>query len=186
MEQSTDYRITKYGADTEEIEVLILNKPMDDVLAGMISSPLFQENIALALDTNSGFDYDFSCLGVMANGSKPRIYMTPELITNLQIGTSEAKTILFHELGHYVHKDFLISNVDRASLVESNAVAEKELAADSFAVKYLGMQTVIEGLQQLLLRVKTTYDGTHDRHSFELSIKELELRIAYQASKTSK
>ena len=48
MEQSTDYRITKYGADTEEIEVLILNKPMDDVLAGMISSPLFQENIALA------------------------------------------------------------------------------------------------------------------------------------------
>ena len=174
-----DWTATEYGIGGAKIEVLLLNEAMEDVLLGMVSSPLFREDIAIALDSRGDIAYNFACLGLMADGSKPRIYIIPELVEKLKAGDAEAKMILFHEVGHYVHKDYLVpqEEKDRVARAMDDHVEERELAADDFAAEYLGRDTVIEGLGMLFARMKKEYK---DAPEAEIAIREVALRIAYQ------
>ena len=175
----------EYGSDHEKIEVLILEEPMENTLVGMISSDLFEEKIAIAFDCQKQLDYDFACLGMMYDGSKPRIYMEQELVGRLKKESDEANLILFHEIGHYIHKDYSknISDLERERAVQTGCVIEKELFADDFAASYIGKNAVIHGLKILAERMKAKYQSGVDEVSISLALLEIELRIKHQIAK---
>ena len=172
-----------FGKGKERIILTHLNKPMELGLAGMVSSFLFQENIAIVIDDNpKTVEYDFACLAYKKDGSAPRVMMKREFFYDIKRGTPESRTILMHELGHYYNGDNLNtkgnSDLDRESLIAQNKVSEKELKADAFAVKYLGVEKVAAGLEALKQRVLTEY-ADYDEESVQLTVKELEIRISY-------
>ena len=99
--------------------------------------------------------------------------------------SAEAQMILFHEIGHYVNNDYL--HFDSQSeeyakecrlYVANTAVLDIEVAADAFASKYLGHNTVSTGFSLLLARVQSMYncDG-FDAEDVNPLIKEIETRI---------
>lgn len=183
-----EYKQTSYGAGDEIIEVLILDEPMNGTLVGMISSPMFSENVALALDSRVAkgeeVDYDLACMGAAKDGSIPRIYLFPDLVLDLKAGSIEALFILFHELGHYVNGDlsgdYCSEDYDtqRVECVKDGKVSAKELAADAFAAKYIGRDKAIIGLEALLKRTQHSWNiEEFDEESVKTAIKEIEMRI---------
>lgn len=152
-------------------------------LAGMISSPLLKENIAIVItEASEDGDYSFACLGCGKDGVAPRVVMTEELLAELKENVPGAQVVLMHELGHYYNSD-VGNNEDnsddrRRNLVEQNKVCPKEIKADAFAVKYLGKDTVIAGLETLKQRILDVYKD-YDEESVELSVKEIDIRILH-------
>ena len=103
---------------------------MDLKLGGMISSPMFKENIAIVVEDNpSTIDYDFACLGYTKKKTAPRVMMKRNFFEDLKCGTPESRMILFHEIGHYSNGDILTNDgnndAEREALVSDNKVSEK-------------------------------------------------------------
>lgn len=177
------YKQLEFGTDENKITITLLNKIMEQRLAGMISSPMFNENIAIVVEDNpKTIDYDFACLGYTKEKTVPRVMMKSEFFDDLKHGTPESRMILFHEIGHYANNDFLTNegNVDaeREALVAENKVSKKEIKADAFAVSYLGKDVVIAGLEDLKKRILRDY-ADYDEDSLRITIKEIDIRISH-------
>ncbi len=177
------YKELKFGSDENKITITLLDKMMEQRLAGMISSPLFKENIAIVITENpEDGDYSFACLGCGKDGVAPRVVMTEELFDELRNEKPVAKVVLMHEVGHYYNSD-VGNNEDnsderRRKLVANNVVCPKEIKADAFAVEYLGKEVVVAGLKTLKKRILDVYKD-YDEESVELSIKEIDIRISH-------
>ena len=175
------YKEIHFGKDENKITITLLSEVMEQGLAGMISSPMFKENIAIVICENpEDGDYSFACLGCGKDGVAPRVVMTEELLNELRNEIPVAAVILMHEIGHYYNSD-VGNNEDnsderRRKLVANNEVCPKEIKADTFAVEYLGKETVIAGLETLKHRILDVYKD-YDEESVELSIKEIDIRI---------
>ena len=171
------------GKDENKITITLLNEMMEQRLFGMISSPLFNENIAIVITENpEDDDYSFACLGCGKDGVAPRVLMTEELLAELKEKVPVAQVVLMHELGHYYNSD-VGNNEDnsddrRRNLVAQNKVCPKEIKADAFAVKYLGKDIFISGLETLKERILDVYKD-YDEESVELSVKEIDIRISH-------
>ena len=164
------YQTMHFGKKKNRISLIHMNKPLKGGLAGMVSSSIFNENIAVIVDETAEElrDYDFACLACGENGLAPRVMMTKEIYY--------ARMILFHELGHYYNKDLSVHNperdAERVKLTSEGTVSNEETNADAFASEYLGVATVIEGLKHLQILVSNMYDGDAG-----VVQKELALRI---------
>lgn len=175
------YKELVFGTHENKITITLLSEVMGQGLAGMISSPLFDENIAIVICENpKDEDYSFACLGCGKDGVAPRVVMTEELLNELRNEIPVAAVVLMHEIGHYYNSD-VGNNEDnsderRRKLVANNEVCPKEIKADTFAVEYLGKETVIAGLETLKHRILDVYKD-YDEESVELSIKEIDIRI---------
>ena len=179
--ESLQYKEFKFGTGENKIQIMLLDEIMEQGLAGMISSPLFNENIGIVITENQDDDYSFACLGCGKDGVAPRVVMTEELYDELKTEAPVAQVVLMHEIGHYYNSD-VGNNEDnsderRRKLVANNEVCPKEIKADAFAVKYLGMDTVISGLETLKQRILDVYKD-YDEESVELSVKEIDIRIS--------
>ncbi|MCH5323586.1 MAG: hypothetical protein J1E39_00080 [Eubacterium sp.] len=161
-----------------------MNKPLSNGLAGMISSPLFKENVAVIVDDTpkDERDYDFACLACGENGVVPRVMMIRELYYDIKRGKPYARTALFHELGHYYNGDLLSSKEDRdkkrADLVVSGAVSEEELKADFFAASYFGKEFVASGLEKIMQLTEDMYKGHSDADDLAIVLRELDIRMS--------
>lgn len=174
------YQVMRFGKKNK-ISLIHLSKPLQNGFVGMVCSPLFADRIAMVVDPleKGRTEYDFACLAFSENGASPRIMMTKEVYYDIKRGAPYARMILLHELGHYARQDHLMQTADRdekrALLVTKGLVSEAELAADFFAVEYLGTETVAMGLQQLQEQLLREY-GDRVGEEAELARKELELR----------
>lgn len=172
------YHIMHFGKKKNKISLIHMNKPLKGGLAGMVSSSIFNENIAIIVDETPEElrDYDFACLACGENGAAPRVMMTREIYYDIKRGKPYARMILFHELGHYYNKDLSVHNLERDAEREKQAsegtVSTEETNADAFASEYLGVATVIDGLKHLQILVSNMYDGDAG-----VVQKELALRI---------
>ena len=101
--QYTEY---EYGVGENKITITLLDETMGKALMGMISAPIFKENIAFVVsEAPDSDDYTFACLGCGKDGAAPRVAMTKELYDELKIETPMAKTVVLHEIGHYYNSD---------------------------------------------------------------------------------
>ena len=87
-----------------------------------------------------------------------------------------------HEIGHYYNSD-VGKNEDnsderRRQLVVKNEACPKEIKADAFAVKYLGKETIVKGLQELQRRILVDF-ADYDEESVQITIKEIDIRISH-------
>ena len=177
------YKELKFGENENQITVTLLDETMGQGLIGMISSPMFKENIAIVIvkDPDS-VDYNFACLGCGENGVAPRVAMTEEIFDELKEEKPLAKVVLLHEIGHYYHSD-VGNNKDnsderRRQFVTRNETCPKEIKADAFAVQYLGKETVVAGLRELQRRILVDY-ADYDKESVQITIKEIDIRISH-------
>ena len=176
------YQEIVFGKDENKITITLLNEMIEQRLAGMISSPLLKENIAIVItEAPEDGDYSFACLGCGKDGVAPRVVMTEELLNELRNEIPVAEVVLVHEIGHYYNSD-VGNNEDnsderRRKLVANNEVCPKEIKADAFAVEYLGKEMVIAGLETLKHRILDVYKD-YEEESVELSIKEIDIRIS--------
>lgn len=182
MDEPILYKEIKFGEDESQITITLLGETMGQGLTGMISSPMFKENIAIVIaEDPDGVDFNFACLGCGENGVAPRVAMTKELYEELKAGVPIANVVLLHEIGHY-HNSDVGNNEDnsderRRELVLQNEVCHKEINADAFAVKYLGKETVINGLHELQRRILADF-ADYDEESVQITIKEIDIRIS--------
>lgn len=167
-----------YGPGDSQIELTLLESPVEHGLAGMLRSASLKNDVAIVVDPHEGEDYDFACFGCGENGVAPRIILQPDLFADLKSGTDEALTILFHELGHYHNgdceneeyiRDYYMT--DRMNRAESGQILPMEVDADAFAVQYIGRDRAKNGLLQLKKRLEKTEDS-------ELALSEVVARIA--------
>ena len=182
MCETLNYKEFEYGIESNKITITLLDGLMGLNLVGMISSSLFKETVAIVIaDKSEDEDLSFACLGCGKDGVAPRVMMTDELLTEFKKNVPVAQVVLMHELGHYYNSD--IGNNDdnsddrRRNLVAQNKVCPKEIKADAFAIKYLGKDTVIAGLETLKQRMLDVYKD-YDEESVELSVKEIDIRIS--------
>lgn len=183
MDKPILYKEIKFGKDENQITITLLCETMGQGLTGMISSPMFKENIAIVIaEDPDSVDYNFACLGCGENGVAPRVAMTKGLYEELKAGVPIANVVLMHEIGHYHNSDVGNSedNSDdrRREFVLQNKACHKEINADAFAVKYLGKDTVIDGLQELQQRILIDF-ANYDEESVQITIKEIDIRISH-------
>lgn len=107
------YNRMYFGSKKNRITFVHLNKPWKLGLAGMVTSPLFEEKIAVAVDNTpmDEADYDYACLACNRDGKSPRILMIPRVFYDIKRGSAEARTILLHELGHYRNGDISVGKL---------------------------------------------------------------------------
>ena len=177
------YNEITFGENENQITVTLLEVTMEQGLIGMISSPMFKENIAIVIvkDPDS-VDYNFACLGCGENGVAPRVAITEKIFDELKEEKPVAKVILLHEIGHYYNSD-VGNNEDnsderRRHLVIRNKACSKEIKADDFAVKYLGKESVVAGLRELQRRILVDF-ADYDEESVQITIKEIDIRISH-------
>ena len=163
------YQSMHFGKKKNRISLIHMNKPLKGGLAGMVSSSIFNENIAIIVDETPEElrDYDFACLACGENGAAPRVMMTREIYYDIKRGKPYARMILFHELGHYYNKDLSTHNPDRdaerVKLTSEGTVSNEEIKADAFAVDFLGASCVIVGLEKLKTLVADLYSTTIEK-----------------------
>ena len=180
---SLKYNRMSFGKKGKRITFVHLNKPWKLGLAGMVTSPMFQENIAVVIDDTSfeESDYDYACLACDKQGKSPRIMMTSRVFYDIKRGMPEARTILLHELGHYRNKDISEGKCsdrdEREALATTGSVSPAELRADAFAAEYLGAEVVVRGLVALKERILHDY-ADYEQGCCNATVKELETRIS--------
>lgn len=177
------YKEIEFGNDESKITITLLDQTMGQGLIGMVSSPMFKENVAIVIvEDPDSVDYNFVCLGWAENGVAPRVAMTEELYEELKAEVPVAKVILMHEIGHYYNDDNkkYEDNSDdrRREFVLQNKVCHKEINADAFAVRYLGKDTVIAGLRELQRRILVDF-ADYDEESVKITIREIDIRISH-------
>ena len=176
------YNRMTFGKREKRITFVHLNKPWKLGLAGMVTSPLFDEKIAVVVDDTpiEESDFDYACLSCDKNGKAPRILMNSRVFYDIKRGYPEARTILLHELGHYhnmhIPNSFGTDHGERECMAASGKVSQAEIHADAFAAQYLGVETVAEGLSVLKARILSDYSDC-EADSYSATIKELDSRI---------
>lgn len=174
------YNETKFDNGENKITMTLLDEPMERGLIGMISSPIFKNDIALVVDEDHDIEYDFACMTWAENGDAPRVLMIEEFYDELKKGSPIAKAVIMHEVGHYYNRDDENNpdnnDDDRIEHVIQDSVCLKEIKADAFAVQYLGKNVVVEGLRALKSKILTDYVD-YDEESVQLAIREIEMRI---------
>ena len=70
-----------FGKKKNKISLIHMKKPFKSGLGGMVTSPLFSENVAILVDEtrNNELCYNFACLAAAENGALPRILMSKEM-----------------------------------------------------------------------------------------------------------
>lgn len=177
-----NYYTKSFGKEKEEITFTYMDEPIEHGLIGIASSAIFEENVAVVIDEKSGNDeFDFACLACGENGIAPRIIITREFYDEIKRDTYQSKTVLLHEIGHYINGDIGKGKgscyEERINLVKQNKVSRKELKADEFAVHYLGKDIVVEGLSSLKQWILSKY-ADYDEASVQITIKEIDIRIS--------
>ena len=178
------YQTMHFGKKKNRISLIHMNKPLKGGLAGMVSSPLFNEDIAIIVDETPEElrDYDFSCLACGENGAAPRVMMARGIYYDIKRGKPYARMILFPELGHYYNKDLSVHNpehdAERVKLTSEGTVSIEEIKADTFAVNYLGAKKVILGLETLQQIIESKYKD-YDSDSVDTTISELKMRVQH-------
>ena len=178
------YQTMHFGKKKNKISLIHMNKPLKGGLAGMVSSSIFNENIAIIVDETPEElrDYDFACLACGENGAAPRVMMTREIYYDIKRGKPYARMILFHELGHYYNKDLSVHNperdAERVKLTSEGTVSNEETNADAFAVNYLGTKNVILGLETLQQIIESKYKD-YDSDNVITTINELKMRVQH-------
>lgn len=178
------YQTMHFGKKKNRISLIHMNKPLKGGLAGMVSSSIFNENIAIIVDETPEElrDYDFACLACGENGLVPRVMMTKEIYYDIKRGKPYARMILFHELGHYYNKDLSVHNperdAERVKLTSEGTVSNEEIKADTFAVSYLETKNVIIGLETLQQIIESKYKD-YDSDSVDTTISELKMRVQH-------
>lgn len=174
------FSTTLYGAGSDQIEITILNEALGDGIVGIIRSEILKNDVAIIEDMQESDEYAEACFRCGENGKAPRVVMRNHIFEDLKLGTDEALMILFHELGHYYNgddldTDYIINDYDsdRIRYCESGEVLPMELAADAFAVRYIGGSRTMNGLAQLIKRTEKSGEEGNN-----LAISELSARIA--------
>ncbi len=130
------YREFEFGNAENKIIITLLDELMEQGLAGMISSPLFKENIAIiTTETPEDDDYSFACLACGKEGKAPRVVIAKQLLYELKGGRPVANVVLMHEIGRY-HNSDIGNNEDnnddrRRKFVSQNKACPKEIKADA-------------------------------------------------------
>ena len=157
-----------------------MNKPIQNGVAGLITSRMFSDKIPIIVDnaTEEECDYDFAYLACGENGLVPRIVMSREVYYDIKRGKLYARVILLHELGHYFYKHHLIPNEnrdeERSKLASHDEASEEEIKADLFAVEYLGVECVVAGLDGICDHLKQKYGEQDD--DLAIVLKEIYIR----------
>lgn len=178
------YQTMHFGKKKNRISLIHMNKPLKGGLVGMVSSSIFNENIAIIVDETPEElrDYDFACLACGENGLAPRVMMTKEIYYDIKRGKPYARMILFHELGHYYNKDLSVHNperdAERVKLTSEGTASIEEIKADAFAVNYLGVKNVILGLETLQQIIESKYKD-YDSDSVVTTINEIKMRVQH-------
>ena len=180
------YQIMRFGKKERRIDVLHLRKPVKKGLAGMVTSGLFPQSVALVVDPRpiEDLEYSFMCLSRGAMVDSASVWMEKDTFYGIKRGNQLARTALFHELGHYYYRHMKRSKEEidvydeaRVSAAEMGQVLQEELDAEQFAADYLGREYVIAGLAELKTEIANRIDqGLYDEENVA-AIKELEYRI---------
>ena len=174
------YQEMSFGKKQKRISLIHMNKPMKNGFAGFITSRMFFDKIPIIVDnaTEEECDYDFACLACGKNGLVPRIVMSREVYYDIKRGKLYARVILLHELGHYFCNHHLIQkenrDEERTKLASNDEVSEEEIKADLFAVEYLGVESVVGGLDGICDHLKKKYGEQDD--DLSIVLKEIYIR----------
>ncbi len=175
------YQYIPFGKGKNRILFVHFKRAGQNQLSGMITGKRLQgANIALTVCEEENIeDYEFACLSLLSDHRISSIQMEREIFYGVKQGNPMARTILFHELGHYIHGDLLGDGFDqddyqrrREETVKNGSVIEEELRADDFAVQYFGCNYVANALSMLKDKIQKRSD-----EDSELAVKELALRI---------
>ena len=180
------YTTIPFGKGEKRVVVTFCRKPMQKGLAGYVRGKSLSRNLALIVSSLpvalSGFE--FAALADYG-GDVYGIIMTPEIFHGIRRGDTLARTCLFHELGHYLHRnsskqasDTASNDQERFRLASEGTVSPQELEADACAAGYLGSTCVIEGLTAIwTYQAQKLPDPSYDREDVEVAIQELDQRI---------
>ena len=167
-----------FGKKDQRIDIFHLSKPQKNGIAGLIESKQFKDKIGMIVDDDlqTNYNADFACLVTSKNGIAPRIVMERSIFWGLKRGDAMSRFIIFHELGHYYHKDLDDGfnsekyDAERINNVEQGKILKNEAAADDFAENYLGKDTSVKALKELYNQV-VAMDGN------EMAATEISLRL---------
>ena len=182
-----NYTILPFGKKEKRIKVVLCRKTMAQGLSGMVRGKGLPHDLAILLDKPSDVAPEYLHAALVGSaGMVIAIRMTPAVFHGIRSGDPMARTCLFHELGHFVHKHletpgFQTEAYDkgRYRTALEGGVAQQELEADAFAAEYLGCNVVAEGLSVIRsLHEKELNDGVHIPEEVTVSMQELDSRIA--------
>ena len=182
-----DYQILSFGQDSNAVDILCLDSPIEKGLAGYAKSSLFPANVGLVVDITPSeiLEYDYACLAHYRNNDSYMVHMEASIFNGIKANDPMSLTTLFHELGHYVNRDLedkaLYSSEyedERSASILNGKANERELAADRFAAMILGNDIVVKGLEALKLNSLQHYvEGEDDPELLNLNQLELQYRI---------
>ena len=188
------YSYMYFGKKKNRITLFLERKPRKNVFSGLngfvglVSSNRFKEDIALAVDEEwldeEGVSDTF--ISSEEDGSGPVIVLSTAAFIGLKRGYPSDRFGLLHEVGHYCC-DHLVNappleegDEQRRKLVAQNKVSETELAADAFAVEYLGAWYVSLAMADCIdqLAAEHLHYGIDD---FTPTMREYQMRIDHIA-----
>ena len=126
-------------------------------LAGFVRSSLLPGDIALVIEhtPSEEVDYEYAC-AFMDSPGKIRVLIEAEVYWDILRGKAYARTTFLHELGHIYNNDLReiggkgsTYDSERLKSIQSGVVHEREIKADAFAARFLGISNVCEGLSVL-------------------------------------
>ena len=156
-------------------------------LSGIVRGKGLPHDLAILLDKPSDAEPEYLHAALVGTAEMViAIRLTPAVFHGLRSGDPMARTCLFHELGHFVHKHletpgFQTEAYDRERyrIALEGGTSQQELEADAFAADYLGNAIVAEGLSVIRsLHEKELNDGIHIPEEVTVSMPELDSRIA--------
>ena len=179
---SRKFNVIFFGPQKERIKFVHFKRPKKNGLAGMVQGNLFSGNIGILVNDEADYAELFN-----STGDIPFVRLLPETFYGIKNGNIGARTALFHELGHCIngdHKKFENEEEyyeERTGHLRTGVIMECEIAADDFAVKYLGAEYVARGLEEIMKRYDPISDAEdfdqEEQEYYELAQKELRLRI---------
>lgn len=180
------YTILPFGGKESRIKVVLCRKPMAQGLYGMVRGKGLPHDLAILVDKPSDADPEYLHAALVGSAEMViAIRMTPAVFHGIRSGDPMARTCLFHELGHFVHKHleppgFQTEAYDkeRYGIALEGGVIQQELEADAFAADYLGTNVVVEGLSVIRsLHEKELNDYLHVPEEVIVAMRELDSRI---------
>lgn len=187
------YTILPFGKKEKRIKVVLCRKPMAQGLNGMVRGKGLPHDLAILVDKPSDADPEYLHAALVGTAEMViAIRMTPAVFHGIRSGDPMARTCLFHELGHFVHKHLEVPGFqtdtydkERYRIALEGGVIQQELEADAFAADYLGRNVVVEGLSVIRsLHEKEFHDGVHIQEDVTVAMRELDSRIVVLKEKT--
>ena len=176
----TDYeQVLRFGEGDQEITVSLLPAPEELGLAGVAEGKVLPGMVPVRVDDTPEEERIYS-IGALL---RPRncsgvISLIPDMFDRLKKQDALALLVVFHELGHCVHRRDKTDEESRKELVRKGEVDPAELEADAFAARYLGKDKVLAGLQMLRgYNAGHFPPGSYDEEDAALADRELVLRI---------